>query len=89
VRFHAKNAAVVKTDALENAVAIKKTVIENRNLRVRRIEEFSVDVNLERFRGGSFGSRRGGGRDCNVFGKHEKTSGGSAGNSSGETSDPL
>ena len=41
--LHPKDAAVVKTNAFENSVAIEKTVIEDRNLRVGLVEEFAVD----------------------------------------------
>jgi hypothetical protein len=85
VRFHAKDATVVKTDAFKNAITIKQAVIEDRNLGFGLIEEFAVNVDLERFlrrsggRGGlprrdSFGLWFGDRSGFGVFGKHEKTS---------------
>ena len=46
VFLQAKDAAVVKTNAFENAVAVKQTVIEDRNFRVRFGKKFAVDVNF-------------------------------------------
>ena len=99
--FHPEDAAIVKANAFENAVAVKQAVIEDRDLGVGLVEEFSVDVNLKRFRRRSF--RRGGllarnrvlseasrrRRGFSVFRKHEKTSCVSKGNSSGETASSI
>ena len=37
---------IVKANALENSIAVKQTVIEDRNLRVRFGIKFSVDVDF-------------------------------------------
>ena len=42
-----EDAAVVKTNAFENSIAIEQTVIEDRNLGVGLVEKFAVDVNLK------------------------------------------
>ena len=57
VFFHAKDAAIVKANAFENAVAVKQAVIEDRNLGVGLVEKFSVDVDLQRFRWPRLSSR--------------------------------
>src|SRR6185503_16443399 len=46
VLLQAKNAAVIKTYALENSVAVEQTMIEHRNLCVCFRIELPVDVNL-------------------------------------------
>src|SRR5207244_8703759 len=48
--LQAKHPPVVKTDALENSVAIKQPVIEDRDLRFALRVKFSVDINLRLFR---------------------------------------
>ena len=45
VLLQPEHAAVVKTNALKDAVTIKQTVIEDRNLRVGLIIKLSIDVN--------------------------------------------
>src|SRR6266496_553328 len=44
--FEPENAAIVKANALENSIAIKKAMIEDGNFRARFRIKFSVDVNL-------------------------------------------
>src|SRR5947207_570893 len=44
--FEAKDTSVVKANALENSIAVKQTMIQNRNLRVRFWIKFSVDVDF-------------------------------------------
>jgi len=44
--FEPEDTPVVKANALENSVAVKQTVIEDRDLRAGFRIEFSVDVNL-------------------------------------------
>src|SRR5437867_6840190 len=44
--FKPKDASVVKANALENSIAVKQTVIEDRNFRARFRIKFSIDVNL-------------------------------------------
>src|SRR6266567_7960472 len=44
--FEPKDTSIVKTNALENSIAVKQTMIEHRNLRVRFRVKFSVDINL-------------------------------------------
>src|ERR1700738_471119 len=55
--FQPENAAVVKTDSLENSVAVKQTVVENGNLRFSLGIKFSVDVDLRVLRPCSCRSR--------------------------------
>src|SRR2546428_7152821 len=90
--LQAKHPPVVKTDALENSVAIKQPVIEDRDLRFALRVKFSVDINLRLFGGRRacasfsyrlnccFASLRLGNHDrgsISGFHKRRKTSGGS------------
>jgi hypothetical protein len=47
VFLHAKDAAVVKANAFENAVAIEQAMIENGNFSVGLVEKFAVDVDFQ------------------------------------------
>src|ERR1041385_882043 len=46
VFLEAEHTAVVKSDAFEDSVAIKKSMVKDGDLRIRFRVEFSVDVNL-------------------------------------------
>ncbi len=46
VLFESEDAALIKTDALEDAVAVKEAVVKDRDLGVSLRVEFSVDVDV-------------------------------------------